>query len=137
MIAQQDSPWPLLDGIEPASRNGEIIHGAAIRFHGIDDVPLFLNTDGLPPELGQNPPDGLSPMTPEEWNDRPRRAGGAFLTLEQPTILGPFVELTWSWRVFDRREPDETPEGYAGGGTLTLLRTDAGWRVVGTGAWIT
>ncbi|MBR9990567.1 MAG: hypothetical protein KFH98_12475 [Gemmatimonadetes bacterium] len=57
--------------------------------------------------------------------------------LSPPRHSDGFASLSWNWTVRVSRAPNEAPAGYAGGGSLILLRTPDGWRVIHTDAWIT
>jgi hypothetical protein len=87
--------------------------------------------------LAETLPDSIRLITPEAWQERPKREGGILLTLNPARVAGPFAAIRWSWDTFRAREADEAPSGYAGGGSLYLLRTPEGWRAVSRGAWIT
>ena len=76
-------------------------------------------------------------MDSATWAARPPRAGGVILTVTPVKRVGDLMEVSWSWVSFFRREADQTPEGYAGGGGLTLVLTEEGWRVVEVTGWIT
>lgn len=136
IAARGDSPWPALhDGVaQPGDR---LIHRWAVEYHGVRDVPLFLLTEGLPAEILERVPDPLMPTDRAAWDARPLRAGGALVTFEPVRHWDGFVRLGWSWTVRMDREEDEAPGGYAGGGSLVLIETSEGWKVVSVVGWIT
>jgi hypothetical protein len=134
LMAEGRSPWP---GVGP---EGTIDPSVALYlggFHGVRDVPFFLLDENLPPGFAPDVGAGFEPIDQETWDARPPREGGVLLGVSPLTAVGPFVSLAWDWVVFERRGPDEAPSGYAGGGTVWLLRRNGGWTVVSTLGWIT
>lgn len=131
-----DAPWPgVRDGVDRP--RGRWIHRWAITFHGVDDVPVFVLDEELPRAVASALPSDFTLITPGAWDARPLRDGAALITLRPIVEWEGFVELGWSWRVFERRAPEQAPSGFAGGGSVILLRTSNGWVVVNHTAWIT
>jgi hypothetical protein len=131
-----DAPWPGQPAGAPMP-NGRRIHPWAIDFHGISDVPVFILDAELPAFLTSTLPSRFTLITRRAWDARPQRDGGVLISFQPTRQWDRFVSIGWSWTVFQRRAANEAPSGYAGGGSLVLLRTPDGWRVVGVGAWIT
>jgi len=136
ILAGGDSPWPAVAGYSRVA-GGRILYPAAVDFHGVRGVPVFVRAETLPEGMAHALPVPVQAVDSVTWAARPPREGGALLEFHPVRMLGDFVELRWDWRVLRQRAPDERPSGYAGGGGLTLIRTDEGWRVVATIAWIT
>lgn len=132
LLAEGRSPWP---GVGPAGAIESTVELYIGGFHGVRQVPLFLLDDNLPP--GFVPGSGFQLIDQEGWDARPRREGGVLFRIAPPTSVGPFATLTWEWSVFERRQADEAPAGYAGGGTVWLVRTGDSWTVVQSRGWIT
>jgi hypothetical protein len=136
IMAEGDAPWPAVAGlVDPGE--GRVLHRSAVSSHGVGGVPRFLLRENLPGDLDLPPDLPLTVISREAWEDRPRRRGGWLLSFDPVRLAEPFVDLSWSWIVYEPRAADEAPSGYAGGGRLGLLRTEEGWRVVARSAWIT
>ena len=131
-----DSPWPLAAGVETGP-GGRVIYPLSTSYHGAGDVPLFIAAETLPEGVAARLPPGVQVVDSATWAARPPRAGGVILTVTPVKRVGDLMEVSWSWVSFFRREADQTPEGYAGGGGLTLVLTEEGWRVVEVTGWIT
>lgn len=134
LLAEGRSPWPGV-GAEGAIEPSVGLYTGD--FHGVRDVRLFLLDENLPPGFVPDPASGFELIDRKTWDARPRRDAGVLLTVAPLTAAGPFVAFSWGWRVFRRRAPEEAPSGYAGGGSVWMLRTDAGWIVVSGDGWIT
>jgi hypothetical protein len=135
IAARGDSPWPALHDLV-AGAGGRLIHGWAVEYHGVRDVPIYVLDEGLPAEVMANLPAPFRAISREAWDARPLRAGGALVTVQPPIHWEGFSALNWNWTVRVPRAENEAPAGYVGGGGLILLSTPDGWRVVHTSAWI-
>ncbi|GMV04459.1 MAG: hypothetical protein AMXMBFR53_07390 [Gemmatimonadota bacterium] len=136
IMAGGDSPWPAVEGL-PRRPGERVLSRYATTFHGVEDVPVFIEAESLPPGFAARVEPPLQVVDSATWAARPTRAGGVIIEVHPMRAAGDFVELAWTWTAFEARAPDESPVGYAGGGALVLLRTGDGWRVVDTRAWIT
>lgn len=125
------SPWPAL---EPDARPLSRAMGG---FPGVRDVPVFVLDEDVPPAVAAMLPAGLRLISRDAWQARPLREGGVLVTLNPVRSWGDFVSVGLNWTARRARAADEAPSGYAGGGELILLRTDAGWVVVHDVSWIT
>jgi hypothetical protein len=105
-----------------------------IDFHG--QSGLVLISDSLPPGLRQRWHGRVTLLSDEEWKARdPRAAGsGFYLSARQ---AGDFVILNYHYSERLQAPPDSAPRHYAGGGSITLLRTATGWKEVSRGGWVT
>lgn len=135
IFARGDAPWPAVEGVAPES--GRLIHPDATSSHGVEGVPIFLLEEHLSADVLRELPPGVSSITRDAWNGRDLRAGGHLFEFRPVRRWGPFLDIRWRWTVYDRREADHVPRGFAGTGTLRLMETDEGWKVVDWGAGIT
>lgn len=128
ILAVGRPPWPRAPRLEYDTALGQGFHGAL-------EAPVFVSDGYLPRGL----PAGraVTAVDSATWAGRDRRAAGVLVEFSPVRRLGDLVHLDWSWTAWFEREPDETPVGYAGGESLWLARTDDGWVVVESGAWIT
>lgn len=131
MLAQGEAPWPRVPGL--------VFGVGRSLFSSVPQLPLprFLIRDGLPADVVAQVRPPVLVVDSATWAARPVRAGGVVLTVDPPRAWGDFVSVRWDWTAFHPHAPDEPPSGYAGGGSVDLLRTEEGWRVVGAGLWIT
>lgn len=136
VLRLKDEPWRPAPSY-PGEPGAPLASRTATSFHGVRDVPVFLLTDSLPESVVAGRPEGIEPVSQAEWDARDRREGGVLLRLGTVRTAGPFAFLSWDWRVYQRRGPEEAPSGYAGGGDLVLLLRDGEWLAVRSGAWIT
>jgi hypothetical protein len=129
ILAFGSVPWRLADS---ASYRPTLGQG----FHGARDVPVrLLWSEGLPSDVADGRPVTL--VDSATWANRDLRSGAVLIEFAPVRRAGDLVFLDWTWWAWFPREPDETPEGYAGGESVWLARTEDGWVVVQTGAWIT
>jgi hypothetical protein len=136
---------PLLD---PAATGGVMpwadLDGDFGRFRGLgldvgrdETMPVFVLDENLPADIAAALPAGFTLISREAWAARPQRAGGVLVVVNAVLEWDGFARVQLGWTAFRRRGADEAPSGYAGGGSLTLLRTTAGWRTVSEITWIT
>jgi hypothetical protein len=121
--------WPPVLGL-PGDRP------PSVRYFG-DGGPAFLVVDSLPEHLRAALPPGVEPVTAEAWRERDLRREARLITLHDPVWAGPFFRLVVRFDASLERTAEQNPHLYAGGYTLILLRTEAGWRLVSVGGWIT
>jgi hypothetical protein len=131
IAARGGAPWP------DADDRGTRLSSWMVGFHGVRDVPLFVLDENLPSAVAAALPSSFTLISQEEWSARPAREGGVLMKFQPTREWDGFVTAGMSWTVRERRAADEAPSGYAGGGTMTLLRTPSGWRVVASDGWIT
>lgn len=128
MATRGTSPWPSIADEGYTLRPGQ-------GFHGATEVPVFVLDgdldDGL---LGGHP---FSPTDSTTWADRDRREGAVLVRFRPVQRVGDLIHLDWEWSARFDRAPDETPEGYAGGEGVWLVRVGDDWRLALTSAWIT
>lgn len=131
VAADARTPWPALHDDDRALRR------AVGGFHGVQDVPVFVLDENVPPAMATAIPAGLMLISREAWQARPLREGGVLIQLQPVRTWGDFASVGLNWSALRRRAADEAPSGYAGGGELILLRTADGWVVVTDSSWIT
>ncbi len=136
LLAGGESPWKAVPAFVVGG-GGRVLYSFAQDFHGVRAAPLFILGETLPEGLRERLPARLQAVDSATWAARPRREGGVLVEFYPVRMVGDFADVHWSWTAFEHRAPDESPVGYAGGGGLTLVRTEEGWRVVAASAWIT
>lgn len=130
-VIEGAEPWSYL--VPPTDRE----RASGIRRLTESHDSVFVLADSLPVALR------------ERWEDRVRLvSGGERDRRSAPVIgiqfrpsaveqVGPFARLGIDYTEYYRREGSPHPAGYSGGVTVYLVRTEEGWRVVHTAAWIT
>lgn len=134
LLEERGLPWPSLrEDSAGAPRRGGSGGGAAEP----PERERFFLADGMPPSAVESLPPGVTPISRREWRLRDPRLGGSALGISPPLQWGPFVVISWGWTMYEVREPDQPPSGFAAGGNAVLVETPEGWRVVSTGSFIT
>jgi hypothetical protein len=134
---------PLLDsaatgGVVPwADLDGDVGRFRGLAFARDEAMPVFVLDENLPADIAAALPAGFTLISRKGWAARPRRSGGVLVAVNAVQEWDGFARVQVGWTAFRRRGADEAPSGYAGGGSLTLLRTPAGWRTVSESTWIT
>jgi hypothetical protein len=135
LLTRGDAPWPAAPGVIPGA--GPRIHPFGRSSHGVEGAPVFVLTEHLSAGVLDRLPADVRAISRQDWDARDPRAGGYLLEFRFLRRWGPFRQVVWQWTALARRAPDESPSGYAGGGSLTLVQTEGGWVIVARGAWIT
>jgi hypothetical protein len=124
-------PWADLDG------DVERFRGLGLDVGRNETMPVFVLDENLPADIAAALPGGFTLISREGWAARPQRSGGVLVAVNAVQEWDGFARVQVGWTAFRRRGADEAPSGYAGGGSLTLLRTPAGWRTVSEITWVT
>lgn len=128
-VIEGAEPWPYLH--PPAEQ--ERAWGLR-RLTGEHDS-IFLRADSLPAALRTRWKDRV--VLVSEGERRGSDRVGIHFQFREVRQVGPFVQLGIDYSEYYQREESPHPAGFAGGITVYLIRTVAGWRVVHSSRWIT
>ncbi|HEX6070515.1 MAG TPA: hypothetical protein VFZ18_11845, partial [Longimicrobiaceae bacterium] len=130
VVLEGADPWPeLRPGADPRRRVPRRVVGG--------DLPIFLLADSLPATLRAAWSDRATVISAADWSARSERLPAMLFRAGTVLRYGPFVQLRLNYEGRSARGENEAPAGYAGGFTVTLLESPAGWVQISGSQWIT
>ncbi|HEX8904572.1 MAG TPA: hypothetical protein VF771_07005, partial [Longimicrobiaceae bacterium] len=128
VLVENAAPWPTLPGDSLLART--------LRGVGESSLPVYIIDDSLPAAVRARWATRAHVLTAAEWGTHSPREAALIVRVTRPVQAGPFARLRISYTSHYPHRADESPAGYAGGATVTVVQLDGRWVLIRADTWV-